>query len=82
MSCKPRKRSPMRANMRTCFAMAAAIFAACLSAASASSSLACATASTPSKLDYLVLASIADSPGLLAMAGYRSGADRFQSAVN
>jgi hypothetical protein len=62
--------------------MAAAIFAACLGAASASSSLACPADNAPSKLDYLVLASIADSPGLLAMAGYRSGADRFQSAVD
>jgi hypothetical protein len=69
----------MRTFMRTHFAMAAAFFAACLGTASASSSLACPTVGTPSKLDYLVLASIADSPGLLAMAGYRSGADRFQA---
>jgi hypothetical protein len=78
MTCKPRKHS----LMRTCFATAAAVSAACLGAASASSSLACPTVGTPSKLDYLVLASIADSPGLVPMAGYRSGADRFQSAVN
>lgn len=35
---------------------------------------ACAGRQGPSNFDYLVLASIADSPNLLAMAGYRSTA--------
>jgi len=39
-----------------------------------SNSQACAAPGTPSKLDYLVLASMADSPHLLAFGGYRSTA--------
>jgi hypothetical protein len=53
--------------------MVLAVFASCLGAASAGSSAAreCSLRAGPSKLDYLVLASIADSPHLLSMAGYR-----------
>lgn len=44
----------------------------CLLAASAGSTArACPDRAGPSKLDYLVLASIADSPHLLPMAAYR-----------
>jgi hypothetical protein len=59
-------------------AFTAVVFASCLAAASddASSSRACAALGSPSKLDYLVLASIADSPHLLAMASYRSTASQ------
>jgi|HubBroStandDraft_1064217.scaffolds.fasta_scaffold00041_34 hypothetical protein len=47
--------------------------AVCFAAASAGSPAAhdCHGRAGPSKLDYLVLASIADSPDLLAMAAYR-----------
>jgi hypothetical protein len=57
-------------------AFTAVVFLSCLAAASdnASTSRACANLDNPSKLDYLVLASIADSPHLLAMASYRSTA--------
>jgi hypothetical protein len=65
-----RKQRPMRKG----FGLAMVIFAGCLGAASGSSSLACPTARSPSNFDYLVLASIADSPRLPAMAGYFSGA--------
>jgi beta-phosphoglucomutase-like phosphatase (HAD superfamily) len=56
----------------------AVFFASCLVAASAapSNARACASVNGPSKLDYLVLASIADSPHLLAMSGYRSTAEQ------
>jgi hypothetical protein len=56
----------------------AVIFASCLAAASAAppSARACGAAEGPSNFDYLVLASIADSPQLLAMAGYRSAAEQ------
>lgn len=52
------------------------IFVTCLAAAWAdpSNPRAGARVDGPSKLDYLVLASIADSPHLAAMAGYRSTA--------
>jgi len=36
----------------------------------------CAHPGGPSKLDYMVLASIADSPHLLAMASYRTADKR------
>jgi hypothetical protein len=50
--------------------------AVCLAAASAnfSSSHACAVSGSPSKFDYLVLASLADSPQLPAMASYHPAA--------
>jgi hypothetical protein len=56
----------------------AVIFASCLAAASAtpSDARACASVGGPSNFDYLVLASMADSPHLLAMAGYRSTAEQ------
>jgi hypothetical protein len=62
--------------IRICVALSAVIFASCLAAASddASRPRACADLGGPSNFDYLVLASIADSPRLLAMAGYRSTA--------
>jgi hypothetical protein len=49
------------------------VFLSCIAAASAGSSASpdCPGHAGPSKLDYLVLASIADSPQLLAMAAYR-----------
>ena len=59
-------------------AFPAVIFASCLAAASAAASDArsCASVNGPSNFDYLVLASMADSPHLLAMAGYRSTAEQ------
>jgi hypothetical protein len=71
-------------RLRTVLVSAAVIFGTCLAAASddAASSLACGTLSVPSKLDptasranpskldYLVLASMADSPRPLTMASY------------
>jgi hypothetical protein len=56
----------------------AVIFASCLAATSGvpSDARACASVDGPSNFDYLVLASIADSPNLLAMAGYRSTAEQ------
>src|SRR5271154_514668 len=63
---EPRKQPLMRQG----FGLAMVVFAGCLGAASASSSLDCPTAHSPSNFDYLVLASIADSPRLPAMAGY------------
>jgi hypothetical protein len=64
-----RKRSLKRASLAITFG----VFVSCLAAASAGSSAAldCPGRAGPSKLDYLVLASIADSPHLLAMAAYR-----------
>lgn len=61
---------------RLFIALSAVILASCLAAASevAANSRACADLGGPSNFDYLVLASIADSPHLLAMAGYRSTA--------
>jgi hypothetical protein len=52
----------------------AVIFAGCLAAASehASQSPAYPDLDGPTNFDFLVLASIADSPRFLAMAGYRS----------
>src|SRR5258708_40267876 len=66
-------------------ALPTVIFASCLAAASAAplDAHACSSAvNGPSNFDYLVLASLADSPHLLAMAGYRSTAEqpRFRPA--
>jgi hypothetical protein len=58
------------------FGLAAVIFAGCFAAASATSSRACPAVRAPSNFDYLVLASIADSPRLPAMAGYFNNADK------
>jgi len=70
---------------RIILAFPAVIFAGCLAAASAVPLDARASPSVakgPSNFDYLVLASLADSPHLLAMAGYRSTAEqpRFRPA--
>jgi hypothetical protein len=56
----------------------AVIFAGCLTTASAAPPYqhSCAGPGGPSNFDYLVLASMADSPHLLAMAGYRSAAEQ------
>jgi hypothetical protein len=63
---------------RIFIAFPAVIFAGCLAAASAAPSDAhtCASVGGPSNFDYLVLASMADSPHILAMAGYRSTAEQ------
>jgi len=63
---------------RIFISLPAVIFASFLAAASAAPSdvRACASVNGPSNFDYLVLASIADSPHLLAMAGYRSTAEQ------
>jgi hypothetical protein len=62
-----------RSLKQTSLAITLGVFVSCLAAASAGSSsgLDCPGRAGPSKLDYLVLASIADSPHLLAMAAYR-----------
>jgi len=65
---------------RTLFVLCAVIFVSCLAAASddGSSSRACVdlggatNVGGATNFDFLVLASIADSPRFLAMAGYRS----------
>jgi hypothetical protein len=69
-----RYESSEQPRMRKGLGVAMAIFTGCLGSASASSSLDCAAARGPSNFDYLVLASIADSPRLPAMAGYFNGA--------
>jgi len=70
--------SRRRSLTRIFISLPAVIFASCLAAASAvpSDVHACASANGPSNFDYLVLASIADSPHLLAMAGYHSTAEQ------
>src|SRR5260370_35463189 len=60
-------------------ALPTVIFASCLAAASAAplDARACSSAANgPSNFDSLVLASLADSPHLLALAGYHSTADQ------
>jgi hypothetical protein len=59
---------------RNFLAVTAVMFAGCFAAASndAFDSSACCGVGRPTNFDYLVLASIADSPQLFAMAGYRS----------
>jgi hypothetical protein len=68
------RESPKHPLARTLFVLCAVIFASCLAAASdgASNSRACARFGGATNFDFLVLASIADSPRFLAMAGYRS----------
>jgi hypothetical protein len=58
------------------FGLAAAMFAGCLAAASAADTGVCSAARSPSNFDYLVLASMADSPRLPAMAGYFNNTDK------
>jgi hypothetical protein len=70
---------------RIILALPAVILASCLAAASAAplDARACSSAANgPSNFDYLVLASLADSPHLLAMAGYHTTAEqpRFRPA--
>ena len=67
---EPRKRTQTRIFL----ALSTVIFASCLAAASddAPRARAYADLSGPTNFDYVVLASIADSPHFLAMAGYRS----------
>ncbi|MGC1520077.1 MAG: hypothetical protein WA803_00945 [Steroidobacteraceae bacterium] len=61
-----------RSLQRISIASLLGVFATCLLAASAGSTArACPGRAGPSKLDYLILASIADSPHLLPMAAYR-----------
>jgi hypothetical protein len=71
---EPRQRS----LTRIFFALSTVVFASCLAAASddVPHLRACAdfTAPAPTNFDYLVLASFADSPRFLAMAGYHSTA--------
>jgi hypothetical protein len=58
---------------RILWVLSAAIFAGCLAAAADDAAgMRPVTALGPSKLDYMVLASMADSPHLLSFAGYRS----------
>jgi hypothetical protein len=63
-----------RPLVRNLFLFSVAIFASCLAAASdsRSSGQACGGFVCPSKFDYMVLASLADSPHLFAMTGYRA----------
>lgn len=61
---------------RLFIAIPVVVVASCLAEAWAdsSSSHPCTRLNGPSNFDYLVLASMADSPNLAAMAGYRSTA--------
>jgi hypothetical protein len=63
---------PRKYPLRRIFCvLSAVIFVTCLAAAEdASRSPACAELGRPTNFDYLVLASIADSPRFLAMSGY------------
>ena len=67
-------REPRRhALTRTWLVLCAVVCASCFAAASDNaSSRAYPDLGTPTNFDFLVLASIADSPRFLAMAGYRS----------
>jgi hypothetical protein len=68
---------------RVFIALPSVIFGSCLAAASVGSSSphVCAALNRPSNFDYLVLASIADSPHLLAMASYRSTGKQLDASV-
>jgi hypothetical protein len=46
----------------------------CVTATQSSSQVPMSGASSPSKLDYVVLASLADAPSLLSLSGYRAAA--------
>jgi hypothetical protein len=71
-------REPWNHSLTRRVALSAAIFASCLAAASgdAPNSRVCAGVGGPTNFDYLVLASIADSPRFLAMASYRPTAQQ------
>ncbi len=59
---------------RVVLGLSALIAAACLARAAegvAPAPAACVAPAIPSKLDYLMLASLAESPHLLALSGYR-----------
>jgi hypothetical protein len=60
--------------------LSAVILAGCVAAAAddAIGTRPVAALTGPSKLDYMVLANLADSPHLLAFAGYRSAPPREQ----
>jgi len=68
----------MHAGTRRLLVFCATMAASCIAAAadSASPSRACDAFERPSKLDYMVLASMADSSHLVSMAGYRTTAQR------
>jgi hypothetical protein len=72
----PLRESGKHPLTRACLVLCAVICASCLAAASddGSSSRACAALDGPTNFDYMVLASMAESPRFLAMAGYRSAA--------
>jgi hypothetical protein len=70
---EPRQRSLTRISL----ALSTVVFASCLAAASDDVPHVrtyAAEVTAPTNFDYLVLASFADSPRFLAMAGYRSTA--------
>jgi hypothetical protein len=60
-------------------ALCAVILASGIATADDAASPHCAGAATPSKIDYMVLASMADSPHLLSMAGFQSTIGRAAS---
>jgi hypothetical protein len=79
MPLRTRSSTGTKSLTRIILALPALIFASCLAAASAAplNARACPSAvNGPSNFDYLVLASLADSPHLLAMAGYHSTAEQ------
>ncbi len=65
--------SVRKRSLKRSLAILPGVFAICLTAASAGSSMPseCPGSAGPSRLDYLVLASIADSSHFLALAAYR-----------
>jgi hypothetical protein len=72
----PSRESGKHPLTRACLVLCAVICASCLAAASddGSSSRTCAALDGPTSFDYIVLASMAESPRFLAMAGYHSTA--------
>lgn len=68
--------SAKRTLAAACLTLSAAVWAHCLASPpdDVSHIDLCVGLGSPSKLDYLVLASMADSPRPLALAGYRSTA--------
>ena len=76
MSRDPRNQPLARKKLltRNFLAVTALMFAGCFAAASDDALSSGACCSRPTNFDYLMLASIADSQNLFAMAGYRSTA--------
>jgi hypothetical protein len=72
----PLRESGKHPLTRACLVLCAVICASCLAAASddGSSPGACAALAGPTNFDFIVLASMAESPRFLAMAGYHSTA--------